>query len=223
MNEWNKNIFHNIFKKKSELWARLEGIQRSICAGGPRRLLALEAKLKIEMEQVLAQEEMLWFQKSRQNAIKDGDRNTRYFHLSTVIRRKRNRIETLQHNNGNWCFDQDVIKQNVQEYWYSLFQDQDPGSTGNQLLHEAFPRMSDNEFEVLNRPFAACEVKYALMSMDAYKAPGPDGFQPLFYQRFWETVSPSLIQLVHDVLRGVDFPDGLNDAYLVLIPKNDVP
>ncbi|XP_056688144.1 uncharacterized protein [Spinacia oleracea] len=28
MEAWNRNIFHNIFRKKSELWARLEGIQK---------------------------------------------------------------------------------------------------------------------------------------------------------------------------------------------------
>ena len=83
--------------------------------------------------------------------------------------------------------------------------------------------MREDEFEVLSRPFATCEIKNAIMSMEAYKAPGPDGFQPLFYQRFWDTVSPSLIWLVQDVLSGVDFPEGLNDAYLVLIPKCDVP
>lgn len=40
--------------------------------------------------------------KSRQAAINDGDRNTRYFHLSTVIRRRRNKIETLQDEYGEW-------------------------------------------------------------------------------------------------------------------------
>lgn len=84
LRDWNKNIFHNIFKKKYELWARLEGVQRSLNNGGPSRLVALEDKLKVEMENVLAQEELLWFQKSRQSAIRD-DRNTRYFHLSTFI------------------------------------------------------------------------------------------------------------------------------------------
>lgn len=41
------------------------------------------------------------------------------------------------------------------------------------------------------------------MNMDAFKAPGPDGFQPLFYQRFWEVISPSLIGTVKDILEGV--------------------
>lgn len=102
-------------------------------------MAVLEDKLKLQMEQVLAQEELLWFQKSRQSAIEDGDRNTRYFYLSTVIRRKQNRIESLQDSGGVWCFEQEKIKQIVQDYWYSLFQDQGQFNTSNQLLHEYFP------------------------------------------------------------------------------------
>ena len=36
--------------------------------------------------------------------------------------------------------------------------------------------------------------------MKAFKAPGPDGFQPLFFQRYWELVSENVIRLVGDVL-----------------------
>lgn len=70
----------------------LEGVQRSLSDGGPSHLLILEEKLKVEMENVLAHEEFLWLQKSRQSALRDGDRNTRYFHLDTAAYRKMNRI-----------------------------------------------------------------------------------------------------------------------------------
>ena len=50
----------------------------------------------------LNQIETVWFQKSRMSAIRDGDRNTHYFHLSTIIRRKSNRTEALQDSSGTW-------------------------------------------------------------------------------------------------------------------------
>ncbi|XP_021734876.1 uncharacterized protein LOC110701551 [Chenopodium quinoa] len=43
---------------------------------GDRHLVKLEAKLRRELEEVLIDEEMLWFQKSRMGAICDGDQNT---------------------------------------------------------------------------------------------------------------------------------------------------
>lgn len=63
----------------------------------------------------------------------------------------------------------------------------------------------------------------ALKDMQPYKAPGPDGFQPIFYQKFWDLVKPNVTTLVADVLQGRDFPAGLNDAFLVLIPKTESP
>ena len=45
---------------------------------------------------------MLWFQKSREKWVELGDRNTKYFHTSTIIRRCRNRIEALKDNEDRW-------------------------------------------------------------------------------------------------------------------------
>uniref|UniRef100_A0A803MIA0 Uncharacterized protein n=1 Tax=Chenopodium quinoa TaxID=63459 RepID=A0A803MIA0_CHEQI len=61
---------------------------------------------------------------------------------------------------------------------------------------------SEDDMEKISRPFGECEVLAALKSMKPFKAPGPDGFQPLFYQRFWELVHPSVVQLVCE---GRDF------------------
>ncbi|XP_048493087.1 uncharacterized protein LOC125493650 [Beta vulgaris subsp. vulgaris] len=87
LNKWNKEEFYNIFRKKSELWARISGVQALLSKGRQNHLIKLEAKLRREMDAVLDDEEALWFQKSRMEAICDGDRNTRYFHLSTVMQR----------------------------------------------------------------------------------------------------------------------------------------
>lgn len=73
------------------------------------------------MEEVLNDEEMLWFQKSRLEAIGDGDRNTRYFHLSTIIRRKRNKVEGLMDENGEWVTDGDQVRDMVRQFWSHLF------------------------------------------------------------------------------------------------------
>ncbi|XP_010687131.1 uncharacterized protein LOC104901277 [Beta vulgaris subsp. vulgaris] len=101
LQKWNKEEYYNISRKKSELWARLEGVQSILASGRQSHLIKLEAKLRREMDEVLNEEELLWFQKSRLEAIRDGDRNTRYFHLSTLIRRRRNRIETLKDESDN--------------------------------------------------------------------------------------------------------------------------
>ena len=220
---WNKEEFYNIFRRKSELWARLEGIQKRLAQGGQSHLIKLENKLRTEMERVLNDEEMLWFQKSRLEALSDGDRNTRYFHLSTIIRRKRNRVDALLDESGNWVTNADQVKSMILTFWKQLFQEEHCSASVEPLPRDYFPDISDIDREKLARPFSHCEVYAALKEMQPFKAPGPDGFQPVFYQRFWPLVQPSVSQLVSDVLAGRTFPDGLNDAFLVLIPKVEAP
>ncbi|CAL8076880.1 unnamed protein product [Prunus armeniaca] len=40
----------------------------------------------------------------------DGDRNTKFFHLTTVVRKRRNKIERLKDSNGDWVEDDEGIK-----------------------------------------------------------------------------------------------------------------
>lgn len=55
--------------------------------------------------------------------------------------------------------------------------------------------------------------------MGSFKAPGPDGFQPVFYQRCWETVGPSVIRFIKLFFETGKLPENTNDALVVLIPK----
>ncbi|KAJ9182323.1 hypothetical protein P3X46_006327 [Hevea brasiliensis] len=102
---WNKTIFGNIFVRKRKLLNRLEGIQRAMERRCTASLLEIEQKVKKELEMVLWQEEVLWFQKSHKEWIQGGDRNTAYFHMKTVCRRRRNRVEMLKNGDGVWVED----------------------------------------------------------------------------------------------------------------------
>ncbi|XP_021721963.1 uncharacterized protein LOC110689485 [Chenopodium quinoa] len=210
LSAWNRDIFHNIFRKKEELLARLAGTQRELAKGNYPHLIKMDINLRKQLEEVLDQEETIWFQKSRMDAICDGDRNTKYFHLSTIIRRRCNRIDTLQNAAGEWITELNAVKSLVVDYWKSLFQEEQREFIGHRLLQDGFPSIGEYDWSVLTRPCAECEIKKALMSMKAFKAPGPDGFQPLFYQKYWEVVKPSVTRLITDILDEKDFPEGLN-------------
>lgn len=65
----------------------------------------LELELTQEFNQVLKQEEDFWKLKSRVNWLNEGDSNTRFFHTTTLNRRRRNQIIALENNNGTWVYD----------------------------------------------------------------------------------------------------------------------
>ena len=67
------------------------------------------------------------------------------------------------------------------------------------------------------------EIKDALWSMKAYKAPDPDGLHAHFFQRFWLTVGDSVVEEVMKAFEKKRVPQYLNETHIVLIPKIQGP
>ncbi|MCH92139.1 hypothetical protein A2U01_0013073, partial [Trifolium medium] len=82
-----------------------------------------EAKIQKELAHILKAEELMWFQRSRARWLVDGDWNTRYYHLKTITRtrRQQNRISMLRDSNGGWVEEADVLKQKANNFYKALF------------------------------------------------------------------------------------------------------
>lgn len=76
-----------------------------------------------EYEEVSFQEEVLWFQKSTSKWLTFGDRNSKYFHGITVVRRRMNKIECLQDEAGNWVNEAEELENMVTGFYKELFRD----------------------------------------------------------------------------------------------------
>jgi len=59
---------------------KLKQVQHKLETIDSTHLTMTEASLQKEYNDVLRQEEILWYQKSRENWVKLGDRNTSFFH-----------------------------------------------------------------------------------------------------------------------------------------------
>nr|GLL25014.1 uncharacterized protein LOC109163410 [Ipomoea trifida] len=138
--EWNKSVFGNIFKRKSNLQARIKGIQEYAYFPSSRGLQVLENKLIAELNQVIVEEEMLWFQKSRRLWIQDEDGNMAFYHKSTLIRRNRARIRMLKIN-GEWNFDFKVILDHISNFFIDLFNRRSPDPDVMNVTYEG-PKIS---------------------------------------------------------------------------------
>ncbi|KAL7175265.1 hypothetical protein ACSBR2_028969 [Camellia fascicularis] len=119
--DWNRNVFGNIFRKKRWLVGRINGIQSAQAVHYSHNLHSLENQLIEQFNEVFYQEELLWFQKSRSNWITQGERNTKFFHLSTIIRRRKSKIDVLKNNDGVWVDNSTELKALVNEYFKNLF------------------------------------------------------------------------------------------------------
>ena len=72
---------------------------------------------------------------------------------------------------------------------------------------------------MLLEEFTQEEVKKALFQMNPTKAPGPDGMNPLFFQKYWHIVGTDVSDAVLDYINSGKFLQSINFTHITLIPK----
>ena len=75
----------------------------------------------------------------------------------------------------------------------------------------------------MNEPFRASEVRKAVFQLGAFKAPSPNGFLAIFYQRYWDIVGPLVTSVALFFLNSGHLFQELNATCIALIPKVQSP
>ncbi|XP_028051338.1 uncharacterized protein LOC114255988 [Camellia sinensis] len=220
--EWNKDKFGNIFRNKRWLLGRIEGIQKPKNYNYSNNLHLLEMDLIEQYNKILYQEEPLWFQKSRSNWITQGDRNTKFFHLSTLTKRRKCKIKTLKNESGIWINNIVALKSMIFDYFVEHFQSTPTIQLDhwNNLTLDVI-RQEDND--ELSREITRNEIWRAVKNIKAFKAPSRDGFQAIFYHNYWETVGPTVCEFVKNYIATSSIPHQINRTLIALIPKIENP
>ncbi|XP_028068804.1 uncharacterized protein LOC114271378 [Camellia sinensis] len=205
------------------LWSKLNEVRRleglSVLS---RDEYGKRMQLCSEIDELLEREETLWCQRARANWLKEGDRNTSFFHSKALQRHKKKRIDGLQDDHDRWWSTLEDLERIVVGYFAELFDAGQQCDIGEVLasIHVVVPPERNVE---LARPYTAEEVSYALFQMHPTKAPGPDGKPTLFYQRFWPIVGAQVTRAVLGVLNEGKAVTAMNDTFIVLIPKVKSP
>jgi hypothetical protein len=79
--------------------------------------------------------------------------------------------------------------------------------------------ITTEENEELCRIPTPQEIKKALFDMPTLKAPGPDGFPVLFYEKYWDIVGNNVIKVVLNFFQDGRLLPEVNNSSIVLIPK----
>ncbi|PKI45054.1 hypothetical protein CRG98_034555 [Punica granatum] len=177
-----------------------------------------EEKLLADLEENLIRKDLIWRQKSRELWLKEGDRNSKFFHLSTIIRRRSNNIAAIKDNNGDWCHDYDGIGNYFLRNFQDLFYTSHP-SIPEDLEGLITPIITRTENESLICIPDDKEILLALKSIPNLKAPGPDGIPSLFYNYYGETVRPLLFSAVKNFFSSNHILKEWNNTFISLIPK----
>ncbi|XP_026396721.1 uncharacterized protein LOC113291399 [Papaver somniferum] len=98
LNKWNKEIYGNIKINLEDSLQHLEWITKNQFNNNRGQEIR-EAKKRVEHWQNI--QESFWKTRSRDHLIKLGDKNTSFFHISAKKRYIRNKIVSIQQENGS--------------------------------------------------------------------------------------------------------------------------
>ncbi|CAN1146010.1 LINE-1 retrotransposable element ORF2 protein [Linum perenne] len=220
LKKWNKESFGSIFRRKATLSKTLAELELQMADNPSEAVMTQEARTRVELEQTLWEEAMLWKQKSCRDWIRDGDKNTHFFHLSTLKRRSFNKITALRRHNGSWEEEANRLKSMARDYFIEVYSD--AGGDINLIPNGFVKLMPDQASELQRRPSSE-EIYSIVKSVGGFKAPGKDGFHPIFFQRQWSTVGSSVASLIQHCFINPDRVAQINETIIVLIPKRAHP
>lgn len=149
----------------------------------------------------------------------DGDKSSKFFHMSLTIRRRRNRIQIVKRSH-EWLYNNDEISDYFAENFSELYRSSYP------VLTEEIDEISEkvitkHENAQIMRIPSAEEVKSCVNKRHPLKSLGLDGFSQSFFRNYWETVGPRVVKFVQECFRLKFMPHNINKTFLILIPKKN--
>ncbi|KAM7491146.1 hypothetical protein LguiA_034067 [Lonicera macranthoides] len=178
---WNKEAFGQIDEKVIQAEAQLLDTESRMEIEDSEEAVEAVESARHQLNRILDQEELFWRQRAKVKWLKEGDRNSNFFHVMANHRRRKAKIHRIQNAEGNWVTTQeDIMDEGVR-----FFQHQFTGNLVNfdfNLVHRLIPGLVNEEMNnmIVQRP-SENEIFDVIKDMDVDSAPGPDGFGGHFY------------------------------------------
>ncbi|KAM1277853.1 hypothetical protein ACFX2J_029945 [Malus domestica] len=187
------------------------------------KIKSLRKSLKLwDLRAAHKDEELYWKIKSRNQWLKVGDKNTKFFHAQTLKRRRLNLIRGIEDSHGVWHEEDKEIIATAVAYFSDLFQSSRPSQIDDIMSNvEAMITPEDNN--LLTASVTTAEIVLALSQIPPSRAPGLDGFSGCFYQDHWNTVGEDVVKIIKAFWHSGTLLRKLNHTNLVLIPKVRCP
>lgn len=221
MKSWNLEVFGKVDFKLKQLEEEIHDLdllaeQRSLTEAEKSRL----REVKGEAWNLSKMVEWLWLQKSRANWSLKGDRNTKFFHVMASTRRNRNALCSIEVN-GALKEDPEEIRFEVLNHFQRQFEE---SWFDRPCLSGPFKSIGDEEVRVaLEAEFTESEVVAAINNCDGNKAPRPDGFNLMMFQKCWQIIKGDVMQFMREFHTNSKLVLGINSSFVALLPKNENP
>ncbi|KAL8555997.1 hypothetical protein ACS0TY_003709 [Phlomoides rotata] len=140
LRSWDEKTFGSIGKKICDLKKVIEALQTRAQTAD---ILQMIRKKNKELYELLKLEEIWWFQRSRALWLKDGDRNTPFFHKKASQRRRRNTISRIKTEEGEWIEEEEDIENYLRSYYEDIFTSVNPQNM-HRVIETVEPKVSED-------------------------------------------------------------------------------
>ena len=144
----------------------------------------------------------------------------KFFHASTIFKRKKNEISQVIID-GRRVAGVANLKEGIRNHFRHRFaQDQIPGFDFDLKNH---PKVSSEQVLLLEATPSREEIKKAVWACGIDKAPGFDGFNFKFIREMWEVLEDEIYESVLEFFILGHSVRHLNVTWVTLIPKRENP
>lgn len=166
---------------------------------------------------LIKKQEIFWKQRAKQYWLRDGDKNTRFFHKFASTRKENNKIQGLIDETGQWADTNAGIQQVIDRYFEDMFSTRAMGECLSDIIQ--FAEISEKQKHDLIQPIIKEEVKDAVYDMHPEKSPGMDMLNLSFFQSYWDIVRTDVVIFCQKFFTAGELPKGVNHTLFCLIPK----
>ncbi|CAA0822417.1 Unknown protein, partial [Striga hermonthica] len=168
--KWSRSFKTATAKDIERLTTEMAGLREQ----GGKRNWERWSILKKQLDEAYKSEELFWKQKFRVLWLKEGDKNTKFFHAFTLQRRKQNAISGLVKEDQTVCTTREDITDCLTGFYQSLFTTEGSVDVGN-ILSYIPSTITEEQNDTLVAQVTEEEIKSALFNMHPDKAPRWDG------------------------------------------------
>jgi len=220
LKKWNREVFGHIDSKIQSFQKELAQIDllaqnRELQECDWQRRAALQSQLWLWK----TRKERYWKQLSRCKLLKEGDKNTRFFHKLATIRRRQNMIVSIKKDDVILTEPTQVRKVIIQHF-KQLY------TSHEKVLFDiaalGLNKLTVEERNQLENPVTMEEVKEAIMSCDPSKAPGFDGFNIKCLKHVWPIIGEEFSKYIIQFFESGHMNPCINITWVTLIPKKKI-
>ncbi|KAK2655027.1 hypothetical protein Ddye_008079 [Dipteronia dyeriana] len=171
-----------------------------------------------ELWKGIRKDEQNWKQKSRVKWLKNGDRNSKFFHILANDRKRKNFILDISID-GVVCSEPQDLRRGIVDFFKCHFEQVSWSRPSIENID--LKKLGEWESASLEVAFSLEEVWEAVRNCDGDKAPGPDclNFNFNFIKANWEAIKEDIMDFFFKFHNDGSLVKELNYTFITLIPK----